>query len=848
MKRIITIVTWLCIVALVPVHSQEVLLDVQDAVGFTGDTVSVDFVLNTDLTGQGYIAFEIQTTYNSNSLVPVEVVTEGSILESFGEVQFFINENSRTVKVTGANTSELSGTGTLFSIRYTSELNSAYTIGITDLVLNETRPTLNVDNGRVSFTTPPSLNLSPTSGLITKGETLQFSVSGGTEPYTYSSSDPGISSIDEEGLLTGVSVSFVDVTATDAIGITGVVQDIEVRGFRLSIPEGLSVIEGDTIEVPVFTTDLTGLNVIAGEVEFSLSSFEILGVEPGSISPNVNFSNTSKKISFASDQSIIGSGELFILSLRAGSSSTNIRFDDIRFNENLAGNGAGALIEVIRLSQISISPSNTQLLIGETRQFSASNSNGPLVWSVANEEIAVINDEGFLTALIGGITKVVVTDSLGSSGSTNITVFDGSLSISEERVPIQTNYSLPISLSALPSNRVASSFELDIRYSPTLLQYNGVESGELTDNWSISENDVNGNIKVAAASSTPTSGDGVLLYLNFTLLESLGVNQRTALSFNSASINEGSPSIKLQNGGITGANVPPDGQDTTISIQEDSTFVFREDVFRYSHPLGNAFELIRIDALPVAGSLTRFGSSMFVGSTIQVENLENLLYNPKADTNGIAVDFFEFSVFDGTEYSFQSNKVTFDIQSVNDFPRFTLGGDISLEQDFEEDTMVNVTPSSVPFDERSQIVVYSISPSTLDFAGILIDSLSGAVTISSIAGESGSATLTITADDGEEENNEFSQEFLLEILPPGNQSPNIEPQTFNLAENSINGTEVGTVIAADPDEDALTYTILNGNDAGGFALDISSGLLTVAASEVLDFETTPTFNLEVEVS
>ncbi|NQZ77024.1 MAG: T9SS type A sorting domain-containing protein, partial [Ekhidna sp.] len=81
-----------------------------------------------------------------------------------------------------------------------------------------------------------------------------------------------------------------------------------------------------------------------------------------------------------------------------------------------------------------------------------------------------------------------------------------------------------------------------------------------------------------------------------------------------------------------------------------------------------------------------------------------------------------------------------------------------------------------------------------------------------------------------------------------NSDPSIANQTFAIDENSENGTSVGTIAATDPDGDALSYTILNGNDAGGFALDNSSGLLTVAASEVLDFETTPTFNLEVEVS
>ena len=42
--------------------------------------------------------------------------------------------------------------------------------------------------------------------------------------------------------------------------------------------------------------------------------------------------------------------------------------------------------------------------------------------------------------------------------------------------------------------------------------------------------------------------------------------------------------------------------------------------------------------------------------------------------------------------------------------------------------------------------------------------------------------------------------------------------------------------------------IASGNDTEGFSLDNESGELTVSTSSALDFETTPTFNLGIEVS
>ena len=69
---------------------------------------------------------------------------------------------------------------------------------------------------------------------------------------------------------------------------------------------------------------------------------------------------------------------------------------------------------------------------------------------------------------------------------------------------------------------------------------------------------------------------------------------------------------------------------------------------------------------------------------------------------------------------------------------------------------------------------------------------------------------------------------------------------FYLDENSPNETLIGTVTATDPDQDPLTYTIVSGNDNNAFAIHSTSGDLTVNDQSLLDFETTPEFDLMVE--
>ena len=67
--------------------------------------------------------------------------------------------------------------------------------------------------------------------------------------------------------------------------------------------------------------------------------------------------------------------------------------------------------------------------------------------------------------------------------------------------------------------------------------------------------------------------------------------------------------------------------------------------------------------------------------------------------------------------------------------------------------------------------------------------------------------------------------------------------SFTVAENSATGTAVGTVAATDAGGDTVTYAISEGNEGGAFAIDASTGAITVAGA--LDYESTPVHALTV---
>ena len=87
------------------------------------------------------------------------------------------------------------------------------------------------------------------------------------------------------------------------------------------------------------------------------------------------------------------------------------------------------------------------------------------------------------------------------------------------------------------------------------------------------------------------------------------------------------------------------------------------------------------------------------------------------------------------------------------------------------------------------------------------------------------------------------------IVDDANEQPVIQNTTFEIAENTPNNVIIGNLDAFDPDDgDVLTYTLLGGDPSGVFAIDPSTGNLSVANSTLLDAEVQPTFTLTVQVA
>ncbi|MEQ9117616.1 choice-of-anchor tandem repeat GloVer-containing protein [Fulvivirga sp.] len=92
----------------------------------------------------------------------------------------------------------------------------------------------------------------------------------------------------------------------------------------------------------------------------------------------------------------------------------------------------------------------------------------------------------------------------------------------------------------------------------------------------------------------------------------------------------------------------------------------------------------------------------------------------------------------------------------------------------------------------------------------------------------------------------FEKEFTISVNDI-NEAPIVEDKGFTIPEGSETGTVVGNIEATDEDNDELSFSITTGNTGATFSIT-ADGEIIVDTPSALDFDTTPTFNLVVEVS
>lgn len=225
----------------------------------------------TDITGLSILSGEFTLSYNSNLLNAVDVIESGTLVESWGDATYNIDDGLITVSMAGSQ--PLSGSGTLVYIRMevTPDGWGGCDLALSNVGFNENiQPKLH--NGHFNLIQAPEIEVTPDTAVLTVGDSLQFSVSGGgIPPYEWSTTDITVATINQAGMLYAIDGGVCRVVVLDSLGITDTSGNIWVNHVLVDIPDW-GAAPGNTFLWPIkVINDVIGLDIYSIELVLSFN-------------------------------------------------------------------------------------------------------------------------------------------------------------------------------------------------------------------------------------------------------------------------------------------------------------------------------------------------------------------------------------------------------------------------------------------------------------------------------------------------------------------------------------------------------------------------------------------------
>lgn len=128
----------------------------------------------------------------------------------------------------------------------------------------------------------PVLSVAPTSAALVAGDSIQFTVANGIEPYEWSVSDERVGVVRPNGWFVANEGGRVDVQVVDAVGAMKSVQNVAVADMRMYFPADSLVRVSSEVEVSCFVDSIPigrmAVSSIEGEISVSNANVRILDI------------------------------------------------------------------------------------------------------------------------------------------------------------------------------------------------------------------------------------------------------------------------------------------------------------------------------------------------------------------------------------------------------------------------------------------------------------------------------------------------------------------------------------------------------------------------------------------
>ena len=382
----------------------------------------------------------------------------------------------------------------------------------------------------------------------------------------------------------------------------------------------------------------------------------------------------------------------------------------------------------------------------------------------------------------------------------------------------------------------------------------GVSLGTLT----LAEN-AGPNAVVGALSTVDPDGDTSFTY---TLVAGTGDTDNAAFNIDgsnlraTASLNfeaKSSYSVRVQtnDGGaggtfaqqftvtVTDANDAPTSTATLVSTSEDATRTLAALEFSFADvDAGAALAAVRVTGLPTNGKLRYRETSggPFVDVTVADLPLDfdlvqlaagDLVFQPDAHEFGAPYASFTYVVWDGSLFSSPATTMTVNVTEVNDAPVFNAG--TTFVQSYAENGSAAVPVDVTVTDaDLTDSATYTLSGGAdqarfaITSGGVLTFQSSPNFEAPTDADGNNTYVVDITVADGRGGTDVISVTVTVTNV---NEAPVLSVGATQAVSVADGATAVIDLDATDAENDSLTFT-KSGDDAGDFALDASTGVLT----------------------
>ena len=232
--------------------------------------------------------------------------------------------------------------------------------------------------------TPQPVNVTPATGSSNVAGTVQFQVTGGTPPFTWSVTNTAVGTINTaSGLFTAVLAGSTNVVARDSVGVQGVaVVTVTAAPIALALS-------------PLSTSQMT--------------TRQTLQLTASGGTPPYRWSSSNTAVATVNSQGLVNT-------VTAGNATISV-------TDSLNAVQSTIISVIAPAAVLPISPSAPVIAVGRSVALTITGATAPVVWSSAQPSIATVDAAtGVVTGVAPGTATINMSDAAANTGSTTVTV------------------------------------------------------------------------------------------------------------------------------------------------------------------------------------------------------------------------------------------------------------------------------------------------------------------------------------------------------------------------------------------------------------------------------------------